>query len=67
MGPPPYPSSTAVLGTARSVHNLRRVLAIVLPEHTASVCLVEKLGIVIDKEVVLSDDPTQIACYSVEL
>lgn len=60
-------ASIAVLDAARSVHHLRRVLAIVLPENTASIRLVEKLGMVFDKEVVLPDDPTPLACYYVEL
>ncbi len=60
-------ASMAVLDAAVSVHNLRRVLAIVLPENIASIRLVERLGMAFDRMVVLPGDSTPLACYSIEL
>jgi RimJ/RimL family protein N-acetyltransferase len=60
-------AATSVLDTAKSVHNLPRVLAIVLPDNESSVNLVEKLGLTFEQYIALPDDPTPLACYSIEL
>lgn len=60
-------AATSVLDTAKSVHNLPRVVAIVLPGNESSVNLVEKLGLTFEQYIALPDDPTPLACYSIEL
>lgn len=50
-----FESATAVLDDARTARGIRRVLAIVAPENSASIRLLRKLGFVFEREVRTSD------------
>ncbi len=60
-----YEASIAVLDHAREVLDLPRVTAIVSPENSASIRLLEKLGLHYDKLMRLPGDDKDVSLYSI--
>ena len=60
-----YEASIAVLDHARDVLDLPRVTAIVSPENSASISLLEKLGLHYDKPMRLPGDDKDVSLYSI--
>ncbi len=60
-----FESASAVLAHGRDVLNLKRVVAITMPENTASSRLLEKIGLRYEREVILPHDPAALALYAI--
>ena len=61
-----YESSAAVIQHARDSLELPRVLAIVSPENSTSIALLEKLGLSYERPIRLPGDDYDILLYSIE-
>jgi RimJ/RimL family protein N-acetyltransferase len=55
----------AVLVHGRDVLNIKRVVAITLPENTASIRLIEKIGLSFESHVELPHDEAKLALYAI--
>ena len=62
-----YESASAVLGHARDVLGLRRLLAITDPGNAGSIRVLEKLGMRFERMVRLSADEPEIKMFSIEM
>lgn len=58
-------AARAVLLQGRDVLNIKRVVGITLPENTASISLLEKIGLEFESEVILPHDPATLRLYAI--
>ena len=58
-------AARAVLAHGRDVLNIKRVVAITLPENIASISLLEKLGLQFESDVVLPHDVATLRLYAI--
>jgi [ribosomal protein S5]-alanine N-acetyltransferase len=60
-------ASRAVLAHGRDGLGIKRVVGITLPENTASILLLEKIGLRFESEVVLPHNPEALRLYAINL
>lgn len=60
-------AARAVLAHGRDVSCLKRVVGITLPENTASILLLEKIGLIFESDVVLPHSPEVLRLYAINL
>lgn len=58
-------AARAVLAHGRDALNIKRVVGITLPANTASISLLEKIGLKFESEVVLPNDPATLHLYAI--
>jgi RimJ/RimL family protein N-acetyltransferase len=58
-------AARAVLAHGRDVLGIKRVVGITLPENTASILLLEKIGLHFESEVVLPHNPAALRLYAI--
>jgi RimJ/RimL family protein N-acetyltransferase len=58
-------AARAVLAHGRDVLNIKRVVAITLPENTASIRLIERIGLRFESPVQLPDDKATLSLYAI--
>ncbi len=58
-------SAVAVLDQARTTHGLKRVVAITSPDNTASIKVLEKVGLKFERMARLGDDPREVRLFGI--
>ncbi len=62
-----FESASAVIAYARNTLGLSRIAAIVSPDNTASIGLLERLGLTFERCVRLSEDAPEVSLYAMNL
>ena len=62
-----FESATAVLAYGRQAFGLTRIVAITSPGNTASICLLEKLGLTFESMIRLSEDSPEVRLFASEV
>ncbi len=62
-----FESASAVLAYGREAFGLTRIVAITSPDNTASICLLEKLGLAFESMIRLSEDSPEVRLFASEV